>query len=1308
MATTETSLPPRLSFSLPLDPARLLRARQRVRDFLHEHVADGEAIEAVVLAIEEAMTNAVRHSGAGDDLDVLLYFEGDDLVAEIKDRGDGFDLTSFDPHRVPDPLAPSGRGLYLIAQLMDELDLRCDGGLEVRAVKRDARRHDPAPGAARPDLQAAIPGAQDYRNARQRALLEEIDESFAALDWDYRYVHLNGAGLRLQGASAEELLGRRIWEVRPGLRDTPLGAAIREATELGRFAVVEYVSDITDEWHEARVYPTSSGVSVFSRGIGERKRREAERDELLTALQASDERYAAIFASAPFALALSSTPDLALIDVNRAFLELFELERHEAIGKTSVELGIAGEGSRERVAAELAANGRVRDAEVVRTTKSGARLILSLSVDWVTIAERNYLLTAVVNVTDQKRAEAALEANNEELAATLEELQAVEEELRVQNEELATSRQALLDSDERFRLALRNAPVSVSAQDRDLRYVSAFNQRSAAPEQIVGKTEADIFTAAEAQRLTAIKRRVLEHDVEVHEEMWLARPDGRMYLSVNFEPLHDAAGRVTGVGTATVDLTPMKLAEEAVAASRARLQTTLESMTDAVFVSDLDGRITDYNGAFATFHRLTARGEAPRIIAHYHEILELSHADGSPTPLEQWPVERAVRGETATNQEYLLRRKDTGETWVGSFSLAPLLDQGGAIVGSVVVGRDVTEQKRVAAERDELLRRSERELAATRLLARVAALASGSLGVEEVAEQVLAGIRDDLGDLRAGSIYALEPDGTRLRHLTLFGYPAEILPSIDVLALDDDSDVGRVALTRRVLTHEAPDEPRGTLHRRHQIGLEDSRWIALPIERAGELVGVMALFFSGRRRFGDDEVRLYRGVAAILGNAIANARLFEREVAGREAEAERASRIGALHAVARAAAGSLDTAEVAQLVVDELGCLFHIALASILVADEARGQLVLQASYGDPAEALASALPFALDSDTETACVYRSGEPIAVEGTGAAGSTGVAESTGPAGPTGVAGSTCPAGSPARSYLILPLTAYGHALGTLHVVWPAPRRFSDDDLAFYTAVAQEVAVGLENARLHAQQQHIAVTLQEHLLHALPAIAGIELAALSTPANQPELIGGDFHDVFESPAGPVYALIGDVMGKGVMAAGLTETVRSSVRALALAGAAPENALAGVPPEVILRDLNLLLQHEEHEQFVSALLLRFDPRTLRGRLASGGHPPAIRLSAGGVVPLEARGPLLGTFDDRFAAVDLSLDPGDALVLYTDGITEARRAGELFGERRLQEVLGGLYGQEATAIAEAVREAALEFAGVLRDDFEILVLRV
>jgi PAS domain S-box-containing protein len=127
--------------------------------------------------------------------------------------------------------------------------------------------------------------------------------------------------------------------------------------------------------------------------------------------------------------------------------------------------------------------------------------------------------------------------------------------------ERARVEQVLRESEQRFRLALRNAPVSVAVQDRDLRFVWAYNQRTAEGGEIVGRLDADIFTPAEAARLSATKRRVLEENVEVREQMWLDRPGGRMFLDVCFEPIRDEAGKVVGVGTATVDLTPMKMAE---------------------------------------------------------------------------------------------------------------------------------------------------------------------------------------------------------------------------------------------------------------------------------------------------------------------------------------------------------------------------------------------------------------------------------------------------------------------------------------------------------------------------------------------------------------------------------------------------------------------------------------------------------------------------------------------------------------------------------------------------------------------------
>ncbi len=135
----------------------------------------------------------------------------------------------------------------------------------------------------------------------------------------------------------------------------------------------------------------------------------------------------------------------------------------------------------------------------------------------------------------------------------------------------------------------------------------------------------------------------------------------------------------------------------------AELKTALESMTDAVFIADGHGALLDFNHAFANFHRYRQKEECPRRIETYREDFEFRTLDGSLTPAEMRPVARALRGETATNCEYRLSRKDTGETWIGSFSFAPIREHGSKIVGSVVVARDITEQKRI----EETLRTSE-------------------------------------------------------------------------------------------------------------------------------------------------------------------------------------------------------------------------------------------------------------------------------------------------------------------------------------------------------------------------------------------------------------------------------------------------------------------------------------------------------------------------------------------------------------------------------------------------------------------------
>jgi len=134
--------------------------------------------------------------------------------------------------------------------------------------------------------------------------------------------------------------------------------------------------------------------------------------------------------------------------------------------------------------------------------------------------------------------------------------------------------------------------------------------------------------------------------------------------------------------------------EDARRKRESQLHAALEAMTDAVFISDATGKFVELNESFATFHRFASKEACPRTLVEYTRFLDVSLPDGQLATVDQWAVPRALRGERAINQEFTLHRKDTGETWIASYNLAPIRDPGGAITGAVVIGRDVTRQRR--------------------------------------------------------------------------------------------------------------------------------------------------------------------------------------------------------------------------------------------------------------------------------------------------------------------------------------------------------------------------------------------------------------------------------------------------------------------------------------------------------------------------------------------------------------------------------------------------------------------------------------
>ncbi|MGA2331087.1 MAG: PAS domain S-box protein [Syntrophales bacterium] len=192
-----------------------------------------------------------------------------------------------------------------------------------------------------------------------------------------------------------------------------------------------------------------------------------------------------------------------------------------------------------------------------------------------------------------------------------------------------------------------------------------------------------------------------------HSSDWLAMLTflltGALITGVS-DAMHRARTSASAAEKQALLATERAAAAEALHETRAKLEAALESMSDAVFISDTDGNFIDFNEAFATFHKFRNKDECAKTFAEYPDILDVFMADGTLAPLDMWAVPRALRGETATNVEYALRRKDTGQTWVGSYSFGPIRDKGGIIVGSVVVGRDITDHKRAE---DALHRQSE-------------------------------------------------------------------------------------------------------------------------------------------------------------------------------------------------------------------------------------------------------------------------------------------------------------------------------------------------------------------------------------------------------------------------------------------------------------------------------------------------------------------------------------------------------------------------------------------------------------------------
>ncbi len=401
-----------------------------------------------------------------------------------------------------------------------------------------------------------------------------------------------------------------------------------------------------------------------------------------------------------------------------------------------------------------------------------------------------------------------------------------------------------------------------------------------------------------------------------------------------------------------------------------------------------------------------------------------------------------------------------------------------------------------------------------------------------------------------------------------------------------------------------------------------------------------------------------------------------------------------LYAFMQSISSTLDLAELVALVVNELLGVFGVAeLVTIHLRDEASGRLSPKRSMRrDFASVPSPPLPVQVISE-----VVQKGRAILSQ---------------PMVPAG-------RGREARHRLTMhaPLIYRGVVEGVLEVHGASPHDapdapFGQRDLDLLNGLAALAAMALHSTRMHVASLRQA-RLEQDLLFAreiqqsflprdLPSVRGIELAAEYAPAYS---VGGDFYDLFWLDATRLGMFIGDVSGKGVSAALLMARMSSDLRAAALAEGEPSRALERLNKS--------LLAHGQLDVFITGVCLVIDVTTGRVKLSNAGHlPPLVRREHDGAIEpiLGGAGTAIGFFDDEeFPQVQFELEPGDAIVLCTDGILEATSAqGEHFGFDRIQASLAAA-GPSAQEIASRiVVDVRSHGQGVAQyDDITLLVCR-
>lgn len=290
--------------------------------------------------------------------------------------------------------------------------------------------------------------------------------------------------------------------------------------------------------------------------------------------------------------------------------------------------------------------------------------------------------------------------------------------------------------------------------------------------------------------------------------------------------------------------------------------------------------------------------------------------------------------------------------------------------------------------------------------------------------------------------------------------------------------------------------------------------------------------------------------------------------------------------------------------------------------------------------------------------------------------------------------------PVRSYLASPVVSKrGEVLGGLFFGHEKVGVFTEGHAKLAEGIAGQAAIAIDNARLYAAQRSAAETLQRSILPArLPQLPGLETAARYRPAEVGIEVGGDWYDILELDSGAVAVVVGDVVGRGLAAAGIMGQLCHAVRAYALEDPSPAK---------VISRLNRFIEKTGEDPFATVVFAVFDPRAGTLRVANAGHPPPLRINPDGTAEFleHSSGPPVGAVsDNEYEEEVVQLMLGCRLLLYTDGLVEDRRTALSAGLEKLR-----LSSMKGPAGIEEFCDYVLDRMSVgrdLQDDIAVLAI--